>query len=51
MNVLLGIKKDIDIVYKTLPSAEEVEAFEDKTGDGPVLNPMCLSFDIPASHV
>ena len=51
MNVLLGIKKDLDIVYKTLPLAEEVKAFEDKTGDGPVLNPMHLSFDVTASHV
>ena len=51
MNVLLGIKKDVDIVYKTLPSAEEVEAFEAETGDGPVLDPMCLFFDVPASHI
>ena len=51
MNVLLGIKKDVDIVYKTPPSAEEVEAFEAETGDGPVLDPMHLSFDVPASHI
>ena len=47
MNVLLGIKKDVYIVYKMPPSAGEVEAFEAETEDGPVLDPMCLFFDVP----
>ena len=40
MNVLLSIKKDIDIVYKTPPSIEEVKVFEDETGDS---NETCSS--------
>ena len=51
MNVLLGIKKDIDIVYKMPPSVEEVKAFEDKTEDGPVLDPMHLSFNVLGSYI
>jgi len=50
MNVLLEIKKDTDIVYKTPPSTEEIEAFEDETGDGPTLNPMRLCFDAKITH-
>ena len=51
MNVLLGIKKDIDIVYKMLPSVEEVQAFEAEKGDSSLLDPMCLSFNVLASHI
>ena len=50
MNVLLKIKKDKDIVYKTPPSTEEIEAFEDETGDGPTLNPMCLCLGAKITH-
>ena len=50
MNVLLKIKKDTDIVYKTLPSTKEIEAFKDKTGDGPKLNPMHLCLGAKIIH-
>lgn len=50
MNVLLEIKKDTDIINKIPPSTEEIEAFEDDTGDGPELNPMRLCFDMPVTH-
>ena len=50
MNVLLKIKKDTDIVYKTLPSTKEIEAFEDEMGDGPKLNPMHLCLGAKITH-
>jgi hypothetical protein len=50
MNVLLEIKKDTDIVYKTPPSTEKIEAFEDEMGDGPKLNPMRLCLGAKTTH-
>jgi hypothetical protein len=50
MNVLLKIKKDTDIVYKTPPSTKEIEAFEDETGDGPKLNFMRLCLNAKITH-
>jgi len=50
MNVLLEIKKDTDIVYKTPPSTEEIEAFEEERGDGPELNPMRLFLGAKITH-
>jgi hypothetical protein len=50
MNVLLEIKKDTDIVYKTPPSTEEIEGFEDETGEGPELNPMRLWLGAKITH-
>jgi hypothetical protein len=50
MNTLLNINQDVDIVRKTPPSVEEVEAFCDETGPGPVLKSMRLCFDVPLSN-
>jgi len=50
MNALLVIQKDTDIIHKTPPSTEEIEAFEEETGDGPELNPMRLCFDVKITH-
>jgi hypothetical protein len=50
MNTLLEIQKDKDIVRKTPPSIEEVEAFAEEVGPGSGLAPMRLSFDVPAKH-
>jgi hypothetical protein len=50
MNVLLKIKKDTDIVYKTPPSTKEIEAFEDEMRDDPKLNPMCLCLGAKITH-
>lgn len=50
MNNLLEIARDKDIVLKTQPSSEEVEAFAEERGPGPVLTPMHLSFDVTAKH-
>jgi hypothetical protein len=51
MNSLLDIKRDKDIVLKTPPSIEEVEAFAEEEGPGPdLMNDMRFSFDVPAMH-
>src|SRR5271155_6197330 len=50
MNLLIEISKDADIVLKRQPSAEEVEAFAEETGNGPELKPMRLYFDMKMSH-
>jgi hypothetical protein len=50
MNTLLEIGRDKDIVLKTPPSNEEVEAFAEERGPGPVLNPMRFCFDVTAKH-
>jgi hypothetical protein len=50
MNVLLKIKKDTNIVYKTPPSTKEIKAFEDEMGDGPKLNPMRLCLGAKITH-
>lgn len=50
MNVLLEIRKDTDIVKKTPPADQVIEAFENETGYGPELNPMQLCFNVPVTH-
>lgn len=50
MNTLLDISNDKDIVLKTPPSNEEVEAFAEEKGPGPVLKPMRLCFDVTPKH-
>jgi hypothetical protein len=50
MNALLVIQKDTEIIHKIPPSTEEIEAFEEETGDGPELNPMRLCFDVKITH-
>jgi hypothetical protein len=50
MNALLHIQRDKDIVLKTPPSNEEVEAFAEERGPGPELDPMRFSFDVTAKH-
>ena len=50
MNALLDNQKDKDIVLKTPPSNEEVEAFAEERGRGPKLAPMRFSFNVTAKH-
>ena len=50
MNALLDIQKDKDIVLKTSPSNEEVEAPAEERGRGPKLAPMRFSFDVTAKY-
>ncbi|KAF8817368.1 hypothetical protein BYT27DRAFT_7247260 [Phlegmacium glaucopus] len=50
MNTLLEIKNDRSIVLKTPPSKKEIEDFAEERGPGPVLKPMCLSFNVSALH-
>jgi hypothetical protein len=50
MNYLIDIQNDKDIVGKTPPSIEEVNAFAEEVGQGPKLAPMRLSFDVSAKH-
>jgi hypothetical protein len=50
MNNVLEINRDKDIVLKTPPSNEEVEAFAEETGPGPELQPMRFCFDVTAKH-
>jgi hypothetical protein len=47
---LLEIRKDTDIVYKTPPTDQAIEAFEDEIGEGPILKPMQLCFNVPVTH-
>ena len=49
MNILLEINKGKGIL-KMPPSKEEVEAFAEERGPGPILKPMHLCFDITAKH-
>lgn len=50
MNTLLEIGIDKDIVLKTPPTIEEIEAFAEERGPGPVFKPMRLSFDVTVKH-
>jgi hypothetical protein len=50
MNAVLEIDRDKEIVLKTPPSNEEVEAFAEETGPGPELKPMHLCFSVTAKH-
>ena len=50
MNTLLEIGRDKDIVLKAPPSNQEVKAFAEERGPGPVLKHMRFCFNVTAKH-